>query len=176
MSETIEDMLTGGHPNSLGRTIEVVDLVLSDPARFPDLFACYRSEDAVVRLRASNAMKRVAAERRDLLVPYLDRFIAEIGELDQPSAQWTLAQLFDRLVRDMTGAQRQTATDLMKRNLKTHDDWIVLNATIETLATWAEKDEKLAHWLRPHLERLASDPRKSVATRARKKLVVLGDS
>lgn len=175
MNETFEDMLTGGHPNSLGRTIEVVDLVLSDPARFPDLFGCYLSEDAVVRLRTSNAMKRVAADRPDMLVPYLDRFITEIGALDKASAQWTLAQLFDRLVSDMTEAQLHAATDLMKRNLETYDDWIVLNATVETLATWAENDKNLANWLRPHLERLASDPRRSVATRARKKLAALGD-
>lgn len=99
-------MLTGGHPNSLGRTIEVVEMVLADPDRFADLFACYGSADAVVRLRVSNAMKRVDADRHDLLVPYLDRFIDQVGALDQASAQWTLAQLFDRLSGDMNAAQR----------------------------------------------------------------------
>jgi hypothetical protein len=37
-SESFEEMLTGGHPNSLGRTIEVVDIVLSNPARLSDLY------------------------------------------------------------------------------------------------------------------------------------------
>ena len=90
MAETFEQMLTGGHPNSLGRTVEVVDIVLSDTDRFGELFDCYRSQDEVVRLRTSSAMKRVEAERHDLLLPYIDRFIGEIGELDQASAQWTL--------------------------------------------------------------------------------------
>ncbi|MEM9629053.1 MAG: hypothetical protein AAGA21_22685 [Pseudomonadota bacterium] len=174
MGETFEQMLTGGHPNSLGRTVEVVDLVLSKPDRFDELFGCYRSDDAVVRLRTSNAMKRIEAERRDLLVPYVDRFIGEIGKLDQASAQWTLAQLFDRLSEDMTERQRGAALDIMKRNLADHDDWIVLNTTIETLAAWAADDRDLKAWLEPHLARLAADSRKSVASRAAKKRRALG--
>ena len=75
-------MLTGGHPNSLGRTIEVVDGVLVDPQRMTELFNCYQSEDEVVRLRVSNALRRVQAERPDLLIPFIDRLIEEIGQLD----------------------------------------------------------------------------------------------
>ena len=173
VSQSFETMLTGGHPNSLGRTVEVVDTVLSDPARFDELFACYGSDDEVVRLRTSSAMKRVEAERRDLLVPYIDRFITEIGELDQPSAQWTLAQLFQRLAADLDASQRKGALKIMKRNLANHDDWIVLNTTIETLGEWAGADASLKKWLRPHLERLTGESRKSVAARARKTLRAL---
>ena len=56
----------------------------------------------------------------------------------------------------------------MKRNLSSHDDWIVLNATIETLSDWAMADQGLRRWLKPHLERLSDDSRKSVASRAAK--------
>ena len=166
-------MLTGGHPNSLGRTVEVVELVLAEPNRFEELFQCYNSDDEVVRLRTSNAMKRVEGERHDLLVPYINRFIEDVGQLNQASAQWTLAQLFDRLSKDLNTEQKKSATALMKRNLKGHDDWIVLNATIETLAKWSEKDAALRKWLRPHLERLSADGRKSVASRSAKKLKAL---
>ena len=168
MTEPFEQMLTGGHPNSLGRTIEVVELVLEQPERFHELFETYGSPDAVVRLRTSNAMRRVEAERHDLLVPYIDRFIQQIGALDQASAQWTLAVLFRLLGSDMTDAQHRAALKVMKRNLATHDDWIVLNNSIETLTLWALKDAELATWLTPHLARLQDDPRTSVAARARK--------
>ena len=174
MTETFEDMLTGGHPNSLGRTVEVVELVLADPHRFEELFGCYQSADAVVRLRTSSAMKRVEAERHDLLVPYVDRFIDEIGALDQASAQWTLAQLFARLAADLDPAQRAAALKIMQRNLEHHHDWIVLNTTMETLTEWAGADAALARWLRPHLERLCSDGRKAVEKRAARMLLALG--
>ena len=109
MAERFEDMLTGGHPNSLGRTIEVVETVLANPQRFEELFACYQSHDEVVRLRVSNAIKRVEKERHDLLVPYLDRLLTEISQIDQASTQWTLAQLFDRLRGEMDARQHGAA-------------------------------------------------------------------
>lgn len=174
MAENFETMLTGGHPNSLGRTVEVVERVLTDPDRFEELFACYQSDDAVVRLRTSNAMKRIAAARRALLVPYIDRLIDEIGALDQASAQWTLAPLFGALANDMDPAQRMAALAIMKRNLAEHEDWIVLNMTMETLCAWAQGDADLRTWLLPHLKRLAADSRKSIKGRAEKKLRALG--
>jgi len=166
--EPFRVMLGGGHPNSLGRTVEAVDAVLADRARLEELFACYGSDDPVVRLRTSSALKRVEAERHDWLVPFVDRLIDEVGALDQPSAQWTLAQLFLRLGPDMTAAQRDRATRLMRRNIEHHHDWIVLNATMETLWHWSAEDADLRGWLLPHLARLTHDPRKSVAGRAKK--------
>lgn len=172
MPEHFEAMLTGGHPNSLGRTVEVVSCVLADESRFAELFACYHSEDEVVRLRVSNAMKRIEKARHDLLVPYLDRFIDEIGALDQPSAQWTLAQLFMVLERDMSADQRGRALAILKRNIAKHSDWIVLNFTMEALFNWSADDPALRDWLIPHLERCAGDTRKSVAKRANKYLAM----
>lgn len=163
-------MLAGGHPNSLGRTVEVVAAVMADRARLDELIDCYGSDDPVVRLRASNALKRIEAERHAWLVPVLDRLIGEVGRLDQPSAQWTLAQFFLRLAPDMTPEQRRRATKLMKRNLEQQEDWIVLTATMETLFRWSREDARLGVWLKPHLARLARDRRKSVAGRARKLL------
>lgn len=170
MAETFEQMLTGGHPNSLGRTVEVVDLVLADPERVNELFACYRSHDEVVRLRTSSAMKRIEAVRRDLVLPLVDRLIDEIGNLDQASAQWTLATLFGRMKNDLSEEQQAGALAIMKRNLAGHSDWIVLNTTMETLAIWSSDNPALKRWLKPHLERLAGETRKSVAGRARKML------
>ena len=166
--EAFETMLTGGHPNSLGRTIEVVDAVLADRSRLSELFACYQSTDPVVRLRTSNALKRVEAEEHDWLVPFLDHLIDRISVIDQPSAQWTLAQLFLRLTPDMDPWQRERAVAILQRNLVRYDDWIVLNATMETLFHWSVTDVDLRTWLEPHLLRLANEPRNSVAGRARK--------
>ncbi len=168
--ERIEPILTGGHPNSLGRTVEVVGLVLKDKARLRELLDCYESKDEVVRLRVSNALKRVEAERHAWLLPHLDELIDNVGKLDQASAQWTLAQLFGRYAGDLSPDQRKRALALMKRNLEHHDDWIVLNHTLETLSAWARKDAALKTWLKPHVERLSCEPRKSIAGRAKKKM------
>lgn len=73
----------------------MVEQVWKHPERFEELFRCYWSEDEVVRLRNSNAKKRVESERRDLLVPFIDRFMKDVMQLEKSSAPWTLAQLFD---------------------------------------------------------------------------------
>ena len=174
MSEKdFEEILTGGHPNSLGRTVEVVEMVLADRARLGELYACYQSDDDVVRLRTSNALKRISREQPAWLVPLIDGFLTEIAALDQASAQWTLADLFETLAPLMTPTQRQQAEAVLKRNLAHHTDWIVLNQTMKTLGGWAKEDPALLHWLVPHLERLSGDGRKSVSKTAAKTLTTL---
>lgn len=67
-SESFEELLTGGHPNSLGNTIEVVEIVMREPARLEELYECYSSPDAAARLRTSNALKRIARKNPEWLV------------------------------------------------------------------------------------------------------------
>jgi hypothetical protein len=76
-SERLEEMLTGGHPNSLGRTLEVVDIVLADQGKLEELYSCYL-EDETVRLRTSNAIKRISREKPDWLVPYIGGYLPVI--------------------------------------------------------------------------------------------------
>lgn len=170
MSESFEAMLTGGHPNSLGRTLEVVDCVLADRRQLHELYCCYDSDDEVVRLRTSNAIKRICKEKPDWLVPYIDKLINRTSLIDQASTQWTLATLFQLLQSSMNQSQRIKAIGVLKRNLESHDDWIVLNNTMQVLAEWDESDNELMTWLKPQLQRLHVDKRKSVSRRAGKLL------
>ena len=169
-SEPFELMLTGGHPNSLGRTLEVVDLVLENQDYLDELYQCYFSDDEVVRLRTSNALKRISRVNPAWLVPYIDKFINYISKIDQASTQWTLANLFDVLTPFMTLEQLKNAQAILKHNLATHSDWIVLNNSMQVLADWAVNDEELLQWLMPHLLRLREEKRKSIANSAKKLL------
>ncbi len=165
-----EEVLSGGHPNSLGRTLEVVDVVLADRARLDDLYRCYFSTDEVVRLRVSSAMKRVTIERPDWTMDFIEGLQSEVAAIDQASTQWTLALLFDLLADRLSAHQRSRAIEIMKNNLAHHSDWIVLNNSMKVLGTWAHSDPELARWLQPHARRLVDDDRKSVAANARKLL------
>ena len=161
-------MLTGGHPNSLGRTVEVVEVVLADRSRLAELYRCYGEPDETVRLRTSNAFKRISRARPDWLVPYIDRLLSEVAAIDQASAQWTLAQLCRALANTMTTVQLDRAKGVLRRNLTENRDWIVLNMTMQTLGDWAENDPELKRWLRPQLQNLGTDRRRSVAGTATK--------
>ena len=164
------EQLSGGHPNSLGNTVAVVDDVLAHPGRLEQLYGCYFADDATVRLRTSNAMKRIAEARPELLLPYLDRLLSEISLIEQASAQWTLAQLLLTYTDELNEKQLATAKGLLQRNLAQSSDWIVLIQTATTLAEWAGEDQELNDWLIPQLLALENDPRKAVSRRATKLL------
>ncbi len=163
-----EPELMGGHPHSLGNTEAVVETVLAEPDRFEELLHCYQSHDEVVRLRTSNAMKRICKVRLDMFIPHIDHFLTDIATIDQASTQWTLVQLFDMLEKHLSPEQRTQAQSIMQHNLATHQDWIVLIQSMTTLDIWAQEDPLLRAGLIPHLDRLALDPCKSVAKRAQK--------
>lgn len=171
--KTFEERLKGGHPNSLGNTVEIVEEVLTQNELFEELFNCYFSNDEIVRLRTSNAMKRVCKAQKHILIPYIDRFLTDVARIDQPSTQWTLAQLFGMLEKEMTEGQIDEAKNIMMHNLAKYNDWIVLNQTMDTLTKWAKTDVGLNEWIKPHLKRLTGDERKSVSGRARKMLAKL---
>ncbi len=168
--EHLEQRLEGGHPNSLGQTVEVVEEVLKKPRMFEELFNCYFSKDEVVRLRTSNAIKRISKAAPDLILPYLDRLLSEVSLINQASIQWTLAQLFLVYGKRMSASQMDEAKALLRHNLEFHKDWIVLNTTMDTLAIWSQKDQNLRGWFLGQLQRLKEDKRKSVANKALKSI------
>lgn len=165
--------LSGGHPNSLGRTVEVVEDVLQNKKRLNKLFKCYDSSDEVVRLRTSNAFKRIFRDQPDWFPPLIPKFFEKLPTLSQASAEWTLAQLCEENNKVLTDAQRSEAKSIIKKFLIGTDDWIVLNASMKTLGLWAPEDKALKNWLLPKLRKLATDKRKSVANRASKLLLKL---
>jgi len=166
-------MLTGGHPNSLGRTEEVVDIVLADRARLEELFATMADSDEVVRMRVGDALEKVCRVQPGWFVAHVDRLLSDLGQIRQPSVQWHVAQMLQHLRCDLSQDQARQSTELLQRNLSTSTDWIVLNVTMDVLTAWADRDAPLAGWLVPELERLRRDDRKSVARRAAKRLADL---
>jgi hypothetical protein len=166
ITEPFSLMLTGGHPNSLGRTVEVVDQILADSSLLEQLYECYFSSDEIVRLRTSNAFKRIWREHPDWLIPYLDSFLAEVSQIDQASTRWTLAQMFLELESLLSAEQKARAIAVLKRNLDESNDWIVLNETLKALGKWAKDDPALSVWLKPYLLRFGGDHRQSVAKNA----------
>jgi hypothetical protein len=164
-----EELLTGGHPNSLGNTLQVVDDVLMDEKNLQKLIDCWKSDDEVVRLRVQNAVKRVAKEHPDWVAAYLPDFLGWVSTIDQASTKWCLSTLFMWLDSYLSADQTIKAVAIMKSNLH-YDDWIVQNTTAESLAHFAKKDDDLKTWLKPELKRLTMSRHKSVARRAEKLL------
>lgn len=148
-------------------------MVLLDRALLSELFTAIADPDELVRLRVGDALEKVCREQPGWFVAHVDRLLSDLGQIDQPSVQWHVAQMLHHLRGDLSDSQAQQATELLQRNLSTSTDWIVLNVTMDVLTEWANRDAPLANWLVSELERLRHDHRKSVAQRASKRLAEL---
>ncbi|WP_144421058.1 hypothetical protein [Ahrensia marina] len=173
--EKFRHMLTGGHPNSLGRTLDVVECVLDDHERFEELYQCYFSDDEVVRLRTSNAIRRVFKEHPEWFEDYVERLMTEITQIDQPSTKWTLSQLWLEYRSRLTGDQMERAKEYLVVTLHEEDDWIVLNMTMKTLQHFVKDDPSLIPKIAERARLLAKDRRNSVAKGAVKLLNAAGE-
>ena len=166
MKEKFETMLSGGHPNSLGCTLEVVDIILNDERSLNYLFECYSSNDATVRLRVSNAFKRIFRQKPNWFVGYVNKFQSLIPTLKQPSAEWTLAQLHLEFCYLLTEKQKTTAISISKEQLENSKDWIVIIQAMNFLEKMAKEDNGLRNWLLIKLALISKDKRKAVSKKA----------
>lgn len=168
MSSEFESDLAGGHPNSLGNTVLVAERVNADRSLVDELIQTYSSADDVVRLRVSSALKRVALEHPEWVHERLAVIEQWVAHWKQPSAQWSLAEMYRTLSGLLTRDQYDNAVAVMKGHLASSTDWIVINHTLETLAQWARSDDELREWLIPELWRYSDETRKSIAGKARR--------
>ena len=170
--EDFETMLTGGHPNSLGRTVEVVQIILDAPERMGELLDTYDSPNDVVRLRISNAVKRIERANQPLILAHLDTFFDRVIELPtlgaQASAQWTIAQICLAVTPRLTAQQYQRAKTHMMANLDTMNDWIVPGPNHDNTDRMGQNRCGLKKMAAPQGGNRTHDIRPSVAKRAKK--------
>jgi hypothetical protein len=162
------NLLTGGNKNSLGNTVKVVNIVLKKKSTVNDLFKCYLSEDRIMKMRASNALKRVFREKPDWFKDSVPSFFKYVPLASYCAAEWTFAQLFSEFDQVLDTDERKKAISQVKKYIKVSDDWIVLNQSMKALELWSVNDKTLSKWLKTNLQPLTKDKRKSVSAKAKK--------
>ena len=168
-----EDALTGGHPNSLGKTIEIVDEVLDKPDKIDDLFNCYQSKNETVRLRTSNAFKRIFRERPKLFENWKKRFIEYVAYINQPSAKWTTIQLLDEFFEYLDEKEKIQSSKICLEYLRNENDWIVVNHSITFMRNHKELFDFNDSSLIKLIKSFESDRRKSISRNVGKLLRII---
>lgn len=138
--ETFALMLReGGHANSLGRTSDVVAVVLHNRERLDELYNCMFHEDAWVRMRAADAFEKICREHSDWIEPYIDKIQNQLSGADQQaSIKWHIVQLYRQVA--LTELQKRYALEWLSEQISTIDvDWIVAANAMETLAYFVKK-------------------------------------
>ncbi len=133
----IAEMLDGGDPRSLGKTDEVVELVLTNKTELDELFVLISSDDVIIRMRASDALEKICRQKPQWFEPYKKTLFYDWPQIDQASVQWHLAQILSEI--SLTPDETQLATTILKNNLKSTSDWIVENLTLDALASFTRK-------------------------------------
>ena len=170
---SFEKSLKGGHPNSLGNTLEVVDVVLGNTDKMEDLFLCYQSDDETVRLRTSNAFKRIFRAKRELFKQWKQRFIKEVAEIDQPSAKWTSIQILNELFDQLDEKEKTQSVEICLRYLRNEKDWIVINQSLNFMRNHQERFDFKDPEMMKLLNFFVEDGRKSISKNAEKILKIL---
>jgi hypothetical protein len=163
----IHDLLSGGDPRTLRDADDVVETVLAQPEELDELIRCVlQSGDDIVRMRAGDALEKVCRARPSLLQPQVPLLLGDLSTVHQPSVQWHVAQMLGEV--RLTAAQHRRAVRLMITNCDQSTDWIVLNCSLETLATLARQDPAVVDELRRQLGRHEQSSYRSLANRARR--------
>lgn len=161
-------VLQGGDPRSLGKTEEVVSAVLRDRTKLDELFNCIFNEDEVVRMRACDGLEKICQVQPDWVEPYTNRILDEVVKIEQPSVRWHVVQMIGELELDKK--HKQKALTILKSNLETATDWIVLNYTLQVFMQFAKDDASLVTYFIGQLTKHSHSQHKSVAKRAQKLL------
>ena len=168
-----EQSLKAGHRNSLDNTLEVVDAVVNNTDKMEDLFLCYQSDDETVRLRTSNAFKRIFREKQELFNKWKQRFIMEAAEIDQPSAKWTTIQILDELFDQLDEKEKTQSIEICLRYLRNEEDWIVINQSLNFMRNYLERFDFIDPEMMKLLNYFVDDERKSISKNAEKLIKIL---
>lgn len=132
MEEFKDILAAGGKANSLGRSGEVLEVVLNSRSLLNELYDCLFDDDAWVRMRAADCLEKVCREHPRWIEPFIDRMFDELAASSQPSIQWHLAQIFAEV--KLSKSQQEKATAWLKNVLASATvDWIVSVNAMKTL-------------------------------------------
>jgi hypothetical protein len=133
-------VLGGGDRRSIGRSNEVVAVVLGQRKRFPELVECLWSADPIVRMRAADAAEKVSAQEPALLKPFKAELLGLLVEAEQQELRWHLAQMIPRL--PLTAGELQRAARIFRSFLKDRGS-LVKTAGLQALADLSRHDAGL---------------------------------
>jgi hypothetical protein len=154
----------------IGRADKVAVMVAKDPRLFPNLIAGLWSEDALVRMRAADAVEKVTRKKPALLQPYKKELLGLMADADEQEVRWHLAVMIPRLA--LTASERERAAQLLNGYLKDHSS-IVKTFALQGLADLAQDDASLRAKVIEIVCEASRNGKPAMRTRSRKLLVHL---
>ncbi|OFV94063.1 MAG: hypothetical protein A3F68_05470 [Acidobacteria bacterium RIFCSPLOWO2_12_FULL_54_10] len=166
----ILDKLRGGDRRQIGRAEEVAREIADDPKLFSKVFVGMLDDDALVRMRAADAVEKATREYPQLLQPYKRKLLLQISNVNQQEVRWHVAQILPRL--RLTANKRDCAVSILLEYLNDKSS-IVKTFSMQALADFAEQSPRLQRQVVPILEGLTQTGSPAMRSRGRKLLAKL---
>jgi len=90
-------MLQGGDRRSIGKSNEVVSMVLKEPTLFDALFSGMFMDDPLIRMRSADAVEKGTAIHPEYLAPYKKALLKSLVKVEQSEVRWHVAPMLARL-------------------------------------------------------------------------------
>jgi len=173
MSQVLKK-LRGGDLRSIGKSEEVVQDVLENPALFGEVFEGMLDDDPTVRMRSADALEKVSSRHPEYLQPFKNRLINEASQIKQQEIHWHVAQMFSYL--ELSGSERDKVTRILLSYLDSDKSKIVKVCSMQTLANFAEEDKAIRPKVIVKLREIVEIGSPAMVSRAKKLLAKLKSS
>jgi len=160
--------LEGGDLRSIGRSEEVVQDILENPALFKEVFNGMLHVDPIIRMRSADAIEKVSSKHPEYLQPFKSRLINVVSQVNQQEVRWHVAQMFSYL--DVTTTEKDRIVDILLFYLETEKSKLVQVCSIQTLTNIAKKDEKYKSQVVQRLQEIIGTGSPALVSRAKKLL------
>ena len=160
-------MLQGGDRRSIGRSNEVVAIVLAQPELFDVLMQGMLLDDPLLRMRCADAAEKVSVVHPEYLQPYRQVILDELSKVEQQEVRWHVAAMLPRLELDRDETRKAVALLLGWTNERSS---IVRTLAMQALADIALRDRKWLPEVRRHLGELTITGTLAMQARGRKLL------
>jgi hypothetical protein len=163
----LETILAGGDRRSIGRSNEIVSMVLRQPHHLHALVDCLRSDDPLVSMRAADALEKISARKIELVEPHKAELLELMETAGQQELRWHLAQIVPRLALTRKESERAAASLWEYLSDKSS---IVKTFALQGLADLARLDPSLRRSVKNLLEQSRETGTQAMKARARKLL------
>jgi hypothetical protein len=169
-SRNIIALLEGGDRRSIGRSEQVVTLVLREPRLFGELLRGLWSADPLVRMRTVDAAEKITRANPELIQPHKKELLGLMAETAQEELRWHLALMVPRLM--LTVDERQNVVSHLWRYLEDRSS-IVKTCALQAFFELAQGDPSLRTTVVDLLRQSARGGTAAMKARSRKLLTAL---
>jgi hypothetical protein len=125
-SHPILAKLSGGDRRSIGRSDEVAREIAESAALFAVVVDAMRADDAVIRMRAADAVEKASRSVPARLQRHKARLLREFAVAEQKEVRWHLAQIVPRL--QLSAAERHDVIQVLWKFLNDPSKIVQVNA------------------------------------------------